>query len=83
VKRVLVFRPSAQRELTRMERSEAGRVINGLEEFAATGRGDVKALKGPLKGLFRLRIGKWRVFFKLDEPGVVSVIDVDNRGQAY
>jgi len=26
-----------------MERSEAGRVINGLEEFAATGRGDVKA----------------------------------------
>jgi mRNA-degrading endonuclease RelE of RelBE toxin-antitoxin system len=49
----------------------------------ASGLGDVKALKGALKGRYRLRVGKWRIFFSLDQPGNVVVTDVDNRGQAY
>ena len=32
---------------------------------------------------FRLRAGKWRVFFDLDTPGAIVVIGIDNRGQAY
>jgi mRNA-degrading endonuclease RelE of RelBE toxin-antitoxin system len=51
--------------------------------FAATGHGDVKALKGALKGRYRLRVGKWRAFFSLDQPGSIIVSDIDNRGQAY
>ncbi len=66
-----------------MDRSDAKRIMHALEEFAAAGRGDVKALKGSLKGRFRLRIGKWRVFFSFDQPGTVVVTDVDNRGQAH
>ena len=83
MKRFLVYKPAAQRELAHMDRSEAARMVRALEEFAADGRGDVKALNGALKGRYRLRIGKWRVFFRLDQPGNVVVIDVDNRGQAY
>jgi mRNA interferase RelE/StbE len=83
VKRLLVYKPVAQRELARMERSDARRIIAALEAFAATGRGDVKALKGALKGRYRLRIGKWRVFFSLDQPGSAVVTGVDNRGEAY
>jgi transposase/mRNA-degrading endonuclease RelE of RelBE toxin-antitoxin system len=70
-------------ELAHMDRTDAKRIIHALEAFAADGRGDVKALKGALKGRYRLRIGKWRVFFSLDQPGNVVVTDVDNRGQAY
>ena len=66
-----------------MDRSDAERVVRALEGLAATGLGDVKALKGALKGRYRLRVGKWRVFFSLDQPGSIVVIDVDNRGQAY
>jgi mRNA-degrading endonuclease RelE of RelBE toxin-antitoxin system len=66
-----------------MDRSDAERTIRALETLAATGLGDVKALKGALKGKYRLRVGKWRVFFSLDQPGHIVVIDVDNRGQAY
>jgi mRNA-degrading endonuclease RelE of RelBE toxin-antitoxin system len=66
-----------------MDRSDAERVIRALEGFAATGLGDVKALKGALKGRYRLRVGKWRIFFSLDQPGRVVVSDVDNRDQAY
>jgi mRNA-degrading endonuclease RelE of RelBE toxin-antitoxin system len=83
VKRPLVYKPAAQRELAHMDRSDAQRIMQALEAFAATGRGDVKALKGALKGRYRLRIGKWRAFFSLDESGNVVVTDVDNRGQAY
>ena len=43
-------RPAAQRELVRMDRSDAKRMIRALEAFGADGRGDIKALKGPVKG---------------------------------
>ena len=66
-----------------MDRSDAERVVRTLEGFTAGGLGDVKALKGALKGRYRLRVGKWRIFFSLDQPGSVVVTDVDNRGQAY
>ena len=83
MKRLLAYRPAAQRELNRMDRSDAERVVRALEGFAVSGLGDVKALKGALKGRYRLRVGKWRIFFSLDQPGSVVVTDVDNRGQAY
>jgi mRNA interferase RelE/StbE len=66
-----------------MDPSEVRRIVRALETFAATGRGDIKSLKGALKGRYRLRVGKWRVFFRLDPPDCVVVIDLDNRGQAY
>jgi mRNA-degrading endonuclease RelE of RelBE toxin-antitoxin system len=83
VKRLLLYRPAAQRDFFHMDRSDATRVMHALETFAADGRGDVKALKGALKGRYRLRAGKWRVFFSLDQPGNVVVTGVDNRGQTY
>lgn len=83
MKRLLAYKPAVQRALARMDRSEAERVMRSLEAFAATGNGDIKALKGALKGRYRLRVGKWRVFFGLDQPGTIVVIDIDNRGQAY
>lgn len=83
MKRLPLYKPAAQRELSRMDRSDAERVIRALEVFATTGHGDVKALKGALKGRYRLRVGKWRAFFSLDQPGSMVVIDIDNRGQAY
>ena len=50
MKRILLYNPAAQRELSRMDRSDTERVMRALEAFAASGRGDVKALKGALKG---------------------------------
>ena len=34
-------------------------------------------------GLYRLRVGKWRLFFDLDLPDTVRIHGIDNRGQAY
>lgn len=35
------------------------------------------------EGLYRLRVGKWRLFFDLDAPDTVRIHGIDNRGEAY
>jgi mRNA-degrading endonuclease RelE of RelBE toxin-antitoxin system len=34
-------------------------------------------------GLYRLRVGKWRLYIDLDSPNTVRIHGIDNRGQAY
>ena len=76
------FLPAALRDFDGLDRITQLRVTAALERFAATGHGDVKRLQGR-PGEFRLRVGKWRVFFDLDTPGILLVNGIDNRGQAY
>jgi len=59
------------------------RVLLALTRYAETGEGDIKALEGSLIGTHRLRVGDWRVRFKRAERGVIHVLAVENRGQAY
>jgi mRNA interferase RelE/StbE len=53
-----------------------------LERFAATEHGDVKRLQGE-PGVYRLRVGDWRVRFELEPPGAVTVLRVQHRSQSY
>lgn len=80
--RTVQFLPAALRDFDGLDRIARERVISALERLAATGHGDVKRLQGRVRD-FRLRVGKWRVFFDLDTPGVITVTGIDNRGQAY
>jgi mRNA interferase RelE/StbE len=80
--RTVQFLPAALRDFAGLDRVTQQRVVAALERFAATGHGDVKRLQGRIRD-FRLRVGKWRVFFDLDTPGVILVTGIDNRGQAY
>ena len=80
--RTVQFRPAAIRDFDGLDRVTQERITGALERFAATGHGDVKKLQGRI-GQFRLRVGKWRVFFELDTSATIAVIRIDNRGQAY
>jgi mRNA-degrading endonuclease RelE of RelBE toxin-antitoxin system len=80
--RHVVFRPAAVRDLARIDRIVQARIDAALVRYATTGHGDVKSLKGRA-GEFRLRVGKWRVFFCLEPPDLVRVLGIDNRGEAY
>jgi len=83
VSRQLQWTNRALRVVSRLDRPTRERLTKGVEAFAATGQGDVKRLKGAKQGLFRLRIGEWRVFFS-NEPGQVLLIRaVRPRGDAY
>ena len=56
------------------------RAIKGLPEY-----GDIKKMKG-YRSLYRLRVGDYRVLYTVDSDDqyiIVTVSDVDNRGQVY
>lgn len=58
-------------------RERLARAIDGLPE------GDVKRLAGSV-GLWRLRVGDWRVIYRRDEADlVITVVTVSPRGSAY
>ena len=76
------FLPAALRDFDGIDRIAQERVTAALQRLAATGHGDVKRLQGRVRD-FRLRVGKWRVFFDRDTPGAITVTGIDNRGQAY
>lgn len=45
--------------------------------------GDVKKLKGNYSpALFRLRVGKHRILFEINEP-TIFIVDIDTRGDIY
>lgn len=56
------------------------RINTRLEQYAATGYGDVKKLKG--RAGMRLRVGDWRVIF-YDEGGTINVAAVGHRRDIY
>jgi mRNA-degrading endonuclease RelE of RelBE toxin-antitoxin system len=63
-----VWEAAARADLRRLDRETAMRILLALTRFQATGEGDVKPLTDR-EGLYRLRVGKWRVFLDLDAPG--------------
>ncbi|CAB3396059.1 type II toxin-antitoxin system RelE family toxin [Kyrpidia spormannii] len=55
----------ALRDLQKLDKSTATRIIAAVETFAETGRGDVRRLSN-VDGEYRLRVGNWRVRFILN-----------------
>ena len=73
----------ALRVVSRLDRPTRERIIHGVESFATTGQGDVKRLKGALQGLYRLRVGEWRVFFSKEQDHLLLIRAVRPRSDAY
>jgi mRNA interferase RelE/StbE len=77
-----LWEPAARADLRKLDRETAMRILLTLTRYGNTGEGDVKLLTDR-DGLYRLRVGKWRLFFDLDSPDTVRIHGIDNRGQAY
>ena len=78
--RRFVWETAARADLRRLDRDTAMRILLALTRFRDAGEGDVKHLTDRA-GLYRLRVGKWRVFF--DQDLARSGYGIDNRGEAY
>lgn len=82
MKHVLLSGP-ARRDLARLDRQVAERIVQALNRFANTGQGDASRLKGG-QGEFRLRVGDWRVRFSLTNSGqTIEGVRILPRGRAY
>ena len=77
-----LWEPAARADLRKLDRETAMRILLTLTRYGNTGEGDVKILTDR-DGLYRLRVGKWRLFFDLDTLNTVRIHGIDNRGQVY
>ena len=57
--------------------------IDALKENLFYGR-NIKRLRGQLEGKYRLRVGDYRIIYRIEEEGKVVIIeDIRRRGRAY
>ena len=79
----VVLTASAQRDLRRLDRPVATRILDALTRLAETGQGHVTRLRG-VADMWRLRVGDWRVRFRYDyRTRTLEVLRILPRGQAY
>jgi mRNA interferase RelE/StbE len=76
----IVFTATGARQWAKLSSDVRRRIDARLTDFAATGHGDVKRLKG--RDGARLRIGDWRVIFYEDD-GAIVVAAVGHRREVY
>lgn len=80
----ITYSKDALRTLRRMPANVAALIRSKIEQYATDPTSlanNVKALKGE-EGVFRLRVGDWRVIFAEDGV-VIAIIRVAPRGAAY
>ncbi len=71
----------AKGELRKIEREQARHILLELTRYGNTGKGDVKRLKD--SDQYRLRVGDYRVRFKLLDDGALRIVHVRHRKDAY
>jgi len=74
---------SAEKELKRIDKPTQGRIIDGIAGLLQEPpQGDIKPLKGALRGLNRLRVGNWRITYEVTAE-TVDILSISPRGGAY
>lgn len=80
----VVWSEGAQRDLRRLDRPIAQRVVRAVDRFATTEHGDITQLTDHDPPEWRLRVGDWRVRFDWDEAGqAITVLHIRHRREAY
>ena len=78
--------PRAEKALKRLDHSVRKRVVDKLQEIQGSDdpRDFLKPMRGPLTGMFRLRVGDYRVIIDIqDERCVILALDVGHRSVVY
>lgn len=80
----IVWSPRAVRDFGKLARRARERVSDALLRYAETEQGAVVRLHGVVPPEWRLRVGDFRVRFRLDFPtGTLEVLRVLPRDKAY
>ena len=66
--------------ISKLDAKTAGRIFKSI--MGLPNKGDIKPLDGNLAGLFRLRVGDWRVIFSL-ENNTIMIGHILPRGDVY
>jgi mRNA-degrading endonuclease RelE of RelBE toxin-antitoxin system len=69
--KTIILTAGAAKDLDALQRNDRKQVEAGLNRYAMTGQGDVKALQG--RDGYRLRIGSFRVIFDEDATTILAI----------
>ena len=81
------YSKAALKFLSKLDKKSVGRIreaVTGLTFNPPVG--DIKTMQGYSDGRKRLRVGSWRIIYRLENDGTVEiifVIDIGNRGDIY
>jgi mRNA-degrading endonuclease RelE of RelBE toxin-antitoxin system len=78
--KAFIREPAARADVRRSTVRRPCEILLALTRYGETGEGDIKMLTDRV-GLYRFRVGKWRVLFDLDSENTVRIHGIDNRGQ--
>jgi mRNA interferase RelE/StbE len=76
------YKASALKDLKRLDRSAARRILDKIDADLAAHPGKDKALSGQYKGLFSYRVGDYRVVYAMLRDAIL-VLRVAHRADAY
>lgn len=80
------YAPRAAKAMRRLDKPVARRIFDSVERLATLDdpTGSCKALTGPMAGLWRLRVGDYRVILDIRRGDVVIVaLDFGHRSTVY
>lgn len=79
----IIIKKKAKKFIDKLPKNERKRIATEIKQLP-NGE-DIKRLKGENnKGLFRLRVGDYRIIYSVDNGElIVYVIDAGNRGEIY
>lgn len=79
------FTPGAEKDLAKLDRTEAGRIVRFLRERVAPDpMASGKPLKGQLREFWRYRIGDYRVLARIrNDRLLVLVVRIGHRKNVY
>ena len=76
------YKKSVERDLSRLDKTEARRILNKIEEELSERAQSFPILKGEFAGLRKLRIGDYRVVFTIMDDDVL-VLRISHRREIY
>jgi mRNA interferase RelE/StbE len=76
-----IWTERAKEQLRQIDREQALGILRALTDYASSGQGQIKRLKG--SGDLRLRVGDYRVRFEVVERDTYRVLQVRHRREAY
>jgi mRNA interferase RelE/StbE len=78
----IVYKKSIERDLKKLPKAEAKRVLNQLEEELPKNAGTYPVLKGQFAGLRKYRVGDYRVIYVI-LGGDVLILRIAHRKDVY
>ncbi|MYA07231.1 MAG: type II toxin-antitoxin system RelE/ParE family toxin [Holophagales bacterium] len=81
----VVLSKGAERDIRRIaDRVQLQRIIRAIEQLSDDPRSSGAKKLGGVSGIWRIRVGDWRVCYMLEQPdSVLLVLTVARRGNVY